>query len=105
MVEFIVQYWLQMICGAVFTYMVSVIQKSKRESNAQRIGMRAILRDRIIQSYNHYIEKGFCPIYARENVSNMYEAYHNLGGNGTVTSLYHKLQELPTEGGEQHENI
>jgi hypothetical protein len=101
--DFIINYWGQFIFGIIGTWIVSTVKKNKAENHALRLGMRAILRDRIIQTYNHYSEKGYCPIYARENVSNMYDAYHNLGGNGTVTTLYERLQDLPTEGGEYGE--
>ena len=99
--EFVIHYWVQFIFGLIGAWMIATIKKTKTENDALRLGMRAILRDRIIQTYNHYSEKGYCPIYARENVSNMYDAYHNLGGNGTVTALYERLQDLPTEGGDQ----
>lgn len=62
---------------------------------AIREGLRAILRDRILTSYKHYEKKGFAPIYAVENVENMYKAYHDLGGNGTVTSIYNDFKKLP----------
>jgi hypothetical protein len=37
------------------------------------------------------------PIYALESVLTMYEEYHNLGGNGTITQLVDELKELPKE--------
>lgn len=97
MLDFIITNWLQMISAALFAYLMSVIKKDKQEKKALRQGMRAILRDRIIQAYNHYLDKGYCPIYARENITNMYKAYHDLGGNGTITELYNKLMDMPTE--------
>lgn len=60
-------------------------------------GVRALLRDRIIQAYNYYLSKGCCPIYALENVERMYQAYHTLHGNGTVTKLVERLKQLPTD--------
>lgn len=44
-----------------------------------------------------YEEKQYCPISARENLEDMYEAYKALGGNGTVTGLMTQLRKLPTE--------
>ena len=60
-------------------------------------GVQALLRDRIIQAYNHYTDKGYCPIYGLENVESMYRQYHALGGNGAITELVDRLKELPTE--------
>lgn len=40
--------------------------------------------DRILQNYNHYCENGCAQFYAVENVTNMYNAYHDLDGNGVL---------------------
>lgn len=77
-----------------------LIKRIKRQEAIEE-GILAILRDRIIQVYNHYNEKGYCPIYAKDNVEEMYRQYHLLGGNGTVTGLVEKLRELPTEKEEE----
>lgn len=81
---------------AMIALLNSRLKSRVREQDAIKAGMQAILRDRIIQAFNHYAEKGFCPIYARDNITHMYEAYHNLGGNGTITELYEKLLNLPS---------
>lgn len=39
----------------------------------------------------HEFRKGFCPVYASEALSRAYEAYHALGGNGTITGLYNQI--------------
>jgi Zn/Cd-binding protein ZinT len=36
------------------------------------------------------------PLYARENVLEMYNAYHALGGNGAITKLMEEMENLPT---------
>ena len=100
MKEFILKYWLEAVFGIVITIFGAGYGKLNRkiqEQEAIKLGIQALLRDRIIQQYNHYHDKGFCPIYALENVDAMYLQYHNLGGNGTVTKLVEKLREMPTE--------
>ena len=72
-------------------------RKKIKNQNAVQDGVRALLRDRIIQAHNHYSEKGYIPVYGMENVLAMYNAYHELGGNGTVTKLVDDLRELPTD--------
>lgn len=73
-------------------------QKEEAQKNAAlHDGMQALLRDRIIQAYNHYQDKGFCPIYGKENVKRMYDAYHVLGGNDVATKLKDTLIEMPEE--------
>lgn len=104
MIDFIIKYWLEMLfalitSGLSFGYKILAdkIRESSKKQEAIEEGIQALLRDRIIQAYNHYIEKGYCPIYGHENVEALYSQYHALGGNGTVTKLIEKLRELPTE--------
>ena len=105
--EFLLHYWLEAFFGGALALLGLVnrrISRRMRELDSVRMGVQALLRDRIIQSYNHYIDKGFCPIYALESMQAMYAEYHNLGGNGTITELMEKIRELPTEKKrEQHE--
>lgn len=68
-----------------------------RKNEAVIIGVQSLLRDRIIQAYNHYMEKEYIPIYGLENVLNMYKAYHDLDGNGTITKLVETMKEMPTD--------
>jgi hypothetical protein len=58
--------------------------------------MRALLRDSIIKEYTYRLEKGFCPIYAKQSAREMYDKYHALGGNGTITNLVSEIEGLPS---------
>ena len=66
-------------------------------------GMQALLRDRIIGVNNHYQDKRFCPIYVKENVKRMYDAYHDLGGNDVATRLKDNLLSMPEEPEERED--
>lgn len=70
-------------------------RERREEYNAIRQGIRAVLRDRILQAYNHFRKVGVVTVAQQENVSNMYTAYHNLGGNGVITKVYMKFMEIP----------
>lgn len=75
-------------------------EAERKEAEAIREGIRAVLRDRIIQAYNHFRAKGVISVAQLDNISNMYLAYHNLGGNGVVTDVYKKLLRIPHEMGD-----
>lgn len=103
-VNFIVKNWvgwlfatLSGILGILLKRLWNMIKSDRAENEAVREGMQALLRDRIIESYNKYSEKGYCPIYAKENVKHMYEPYHALGGNDVATELVDKLMKMPEE--------
>ena len=96
-IDQIAQYIIENWVGWLFAAMVPALGYVYAKIIAIRAGLRALLRDRILQAYNHYHEdKGYCPIYALENVEEMYKQYHALGGNGTITKLVEELKELPT---------
>ena len=51
------------------------------------------------------MNKQYCPVYAREALTLIYESYHALGGNGTMTELYNQVTALPTDKEDnRHEN-
>lgn len=62
-------------------------------------GVQALLRARMIDDYNKWMEKGYAPIYVRQNFENCWEQYHSLGKNGVMDDLHNKFLELPTEEG------
>ena len=60
-----------------------------------RKGIQALLRAQLISDWNNYSEKGYAPIYARENFENVYTQYHNLGANGVMDDIRSKFMALP----------
>lgn len=97
--ELLMDYWIELFFSAVTAvlgYSVRVLNKKINEQESIKMGVQALLRDRIIQSYNYHMDLGFCPVYARESIEEMANQYYNLGGNGVVHQLMDKLGELPT---------
>lgn len=54
-----------------------------------------VARLTMIRECNHYIAKGYAPLYAVDSICEMYQAYHELGGNGAVTGIYNEFLNLP----------
>lgn len=75
----------------------------KQEENTKLLevissALQSTLRNDIIKMYKEYYEeKGYMPIYERENLNHMTQKYYSLGGNGVVPSLVEKLYSLETE--------
>ena len=99
--DWVLQYWIQVCFGLIvsaFIYACRKMQAKFDEQDAVKLGVQALLRDRILQGYNHYeMDYGYCPISARENIQNLYKQYTALGGNGVIVELVSKLMALPTE--------
>lgn len=78
------------LLAAAFKYTFSQIKGIKK-------GVQALLRAQLIAEYNKWDERGYAPIYARQNFENCWEQYHALGKNGVMDDLHAKFLELPTE--------
>ena len=70
-------------------------EEESRKADAMMVGVQALLRDRLLQGYRHYEEKGYADYDDRSNMENMYSAYHNLGSNGVMDDMHNKFLGLP----------
>ncbi len=73
-----------------------IAEMQAREEGLRR-GVQAILRDRLYQMYYHYKEKGYAPLYAKENFKNMYDQYHVLGQNGVMDTYVERFMAFEDE--------
>lgn len=87
------------LCGYIYK-----LKKDHAEEKAQqekenaliKAGLQALLRDRLIQGYNHYVlEKGWIPIYAKDSLMNVDKIYEGLGENGVMNDLVEAIRRLP----------
>ena len=74
-------------------------EQAKRETAAIAEGVKALLRDRLLQGYKHYIEKGWADMDDRANMENVWRQYHVLGGNGDMNDLRRTFRHLPMAEG------
>lgn len=96
MIEQMIPHVLNLILGGVVSYSFALYRQKKKENDALKAGLQALLRDRIIQAYNHYVQdKGWIPIYAKESINACYRSYEALGENGVINDLMKQLNELP----------
>lgn len=80
-------------------YVVWLLKSQKRTRDANSKGTMLLLRVQLIEYHNKYMEAGHIPSYAYENFCEMYEAYHDLGGNGMVTHMYDDIKKLEIKKG------
>ena len=89
------------ILAAIYKFLHSLIQKQFKKNKddivALKAGIQALLRSQMISDYNKYNEKGYAPVYARENFENCWKQYHSLGANGVMDDLHEKFLDLPVK--------
>ena len=83
------------ILVSIWKYFSTKVKHMGLKTEALQLGVQALLRDRLIAEYNKYSEKGYAPIYAKENFENMWTQYHNLGANGVMDEIHEKFKDLP----------
>lgn len=81
----------------IVKYMLNQSKQNRKDTEAVKLGLQALLRSQMISDYNKYSEKGFAPVYARDNFENCWKQYHSLGANGVMDDLHEKFLDLPTE--------
>ena len=85
----------------IVKYMLNQIKQNRKDTEAVKLGLQALLRSQMISDYNKYSEKGFAPVYARDNFENCWKQYHSLGVNGVMDDLHRKFLELSTDPPEE----
>ncbi len=84
------------VVGGVLSWLITKKKQITAVEKAEQEGMKELLRSKLIDYHDKYIPRKYCPIYVKESATRSYEAYHDLGGNGTITQLYNELMALPT---------
>ena len=112
MIEFIKQYWLQVVFGGILSalslsvkHLFSILKKEReaqkdkieaecREQELIKAGVIAILHDRIYQVCQYHIQNNCISIQDLDNLEYLYQGYRGLGGNGTGEELYKRCKSL-----------
>ena len=113
MPDWIVEYWVEWAFGLVIAFLgwavkhlsskVKVERKARealeqqaaKETEAIKAGMQSLLRRQILADCQKVTADGYCGATMRDTITAMYEAYRDLGGNGTVKDAYDQIRELP----------
>ena len=67
------------------------------QNKATMLGVQALLRDRLLQSFQYHLSQGYAEYSERENVLNMYKNYEALGPNSVMEDLYNQFKTLPMQ--------
>ena len=97
MLDWIVKYWLEVLFGGIaagllwsYRRVAKKMRDRAAEDAAIKTGLIAILHDRIYAECRRCIAEDEVTVEEMRNIEYLYNAYHDLGGNGTGTELYHR---------------
>lgn len=90
-IEFILKYWIEFL----FTFLCTGALYIFKQYIGLKNGMISLLKSEILKICEKSFDIGYCPSYMKDNVRDMYDSYHKLGGNGMVTVIVESLYKLP----------
>lgn len=93
----IIRWAVPFILGGLITGIITYLGTKRKRNNALEDGVQCLLRGKIIDMHDKYVERGYCPVYAKESLRRSYKAYHALDGNDVATGLYNETMALPTD--------
>lgn len=71
-------------------------RRMEEQNTATMLGVQALLRDRLLQAFDHYLARGWISAGERDNVENMYTQYEALGPNNVISDIYNQVRALPS---------
>lgn len=75
-------------------YIIKLLKEQKKERDANARGTMLLLRVQLIEYHDRYVAKGSIPSYAYDNFCDMYNAYHDLGGNGMIEKMRKEIDNI-----------
>ncbi len=78
-------------------YIIWLLKEQKKIRNANSEGTKCLLRVKLIEYHDKYMEKKSIPSYALRNWIEMFNAYIKLGGNGMIEVMDKEVRKLPIE--------
>ena len=98
MIHEIMQGIVMFLLGSILTYFTTRWSKTLQKINKLEFGVQALLRDRMLQMFSYYKEKGKkVPLRERESFECMYKAYTDNEGNSFMPDVREEFLELPHE--------
>jgi len=95
--EFLMQTY-SIVLPVVLGYIVWLLKQQKKDRDANGKGTMLMLRAKLIEYHKEWIERDYITKHGLQNFIEMYEAYHELGGNGMVTHLLEEVEQLQIKG-------
>ena len=95
------QVWTEILVfllGSALTYISTRWSTSLKKIDKLEVGVQALLRDRMLQMFSYYKEKGKkVPVRERESFEAMFSAYIDNEGNSYMPDVRQEFLELPHE--------
>lgn len=100
--DFVVKYWVEFLFGIVAAGLIAgykklsaKLQSDKDTEKAIADGMKYLLMFKLREEGEKHLTDGRCSTETKREFEKVYNAYHALGGNDTITALKDQVLRLP----------
>lgn len=101
MLDFLKEYWLGVLLTCITSVTTAYVRKTFKDFkkfftdlNIVKQGLVALLHNSLFKNCTEYINRGEISTSELDNLEEIYNSYHALGGNGTGTALYERCKNL-----------
>lgn len=92
----VVGWFLAPVCAALAGAVIAQARQLGSNQRAMREGLKALLRQQIVNAYRDYVIEGkTLTVERKHELVEQYEAYAAIGGNGTGRAMYDAVCEVP----------
>lgn len=91
------------LSASFIIYLITGARNTAKRVKALCSGVQAVLRGQMIDMYYKYSEKGYAPIYAKQNFENCWVNYEALGANGVMSAIRTQFMALPDTHSDKEE--
>ena len=81
----------------ILATMLGYVGVQYKQIKAIKLGLQALLRDRLLQAYEFYGHRGWANYDEKQNIQNIYMQYEALGPNGIMHQKHMEFIRLPDE--------
>lgn len=83
--------------SGLWSFLLYIAQRRDQKQDARTKALKVLLHDAVYHNCEKAIHRGYTTIMEFDNITELYNAYHALDGNGTGTELYNKVRALPIQ--------
>ena len=85
------------LASALLGYLIRWATARYADQNHVKLGIQALLRDRMLQKWDYCRNRGYAPISDKGSFEAMHASYAGLGSNGVMDKVYNDFMSLPEE--------
>lgn len=104
--EYILTILLSLISGTLVFIVTNLLKENHNLREKKKAGeeikdkalteaILCLLRVKLIEYHDKYVEENHIPSYAYENWTKMFNSYRALGGNGLIVGMNEEIEKLP----------